>query len=82
VRCRGNGRKFRKDAMGKNVVSAGVIYVQRVVIIRRHRPHHSGQHCHRVRVITKAVEKTQHSFIQHGMRANRCVERIKLGFGG
>ena len=57
----------------------GVIDVHRVVVVRRHRSDDSRQHRHRMRVITKAAEESQHAFVEHRMCANRLCESLQLG---
>jgi hypothetical protein len=67
-------RQFGDNAMRENFPVTRIVYIGRIVIESGHRGNHSRDHCHRVRVVMKILEKAQQVLVDHGVPRDRILE--------
>ena len=74
----GDRRDLGNHPVCKDVPVTRIVDVRRVVVERRHRAHDPRNHCHRMRIVMKPVEQSQHRFVDHRMRSNGGFESVQL----
>ena len=75
--CRDGGH-FGEQSIGRNFPMTRVVDIQRIVIKRRQRAHHTHHHRHRMRVTTETAVKIIDLLMQHGVIAHRAEKLFLL----